>query len=83
MTNTKMKYKNINLQTFENILDIYTSTICNVFEQILNEKDITIPDKCRQGDYDEARLFGDSRNKVEKQINSIIHTMLNELDNKK
>ena len=38
----------------------FAASICGVFEDVLAEHDIIIPDDCREGEEDEAALFGDA-----------------------
>lgn len=45
-----------------------TISIIDEFEQLLEEKDITIPDDCREGDESESRLFGDTYYRLEDSI---------------
>lgn len=46
--------------------------ICNVFEDLLEEFGLTIPSKLREGEPDEARLFGDEYQKVEDAVLKIL-----------
>ena len=46
--------------TADNIIDI--------FEELLNHFDITIPDKWREGKEDEARIFGDTYYELKSKI---------------
>lgn len=36
----------------------YSTAICDLFEELLEQHDITIPDEDREGNEDEARLYG-------------------------
>lgn len=36
----------------------FSASICDVFEELLDKYDITIPDEDRTGDESEARLYG-------------------------
>lgn len=42
--------------------------IIDIFEELLNRLDITIPDKWRGGEEDEARIFGDTYYELEEKI---------------
>lgn len=49
-----------------------TIEIMNIIENFLEEQNITVPDDNRQGEDDEARLFGDTYYRLEDQIRSVI-----------
>ena len=60
-TNTAAKLNEANLtNTADDIIDI--------FEEILDRFDITLPDKWREGEEDEARIFGDAYYELEDKI---------------
>lgn len=42
--------------------------IIDIFEELLDELDITLPDKWRDGEEDEARIFGDTYYELENKI---------------
>ena len=42
--------------------------IIDIFEDLLDELDITLPDKWRDGEEDEARIFGDTYYELENKI---------------
>lgn len=42
--------------------------IINIFEELLDGLDITLPDKWREGEEDEARIFGDTYYELEDKI---------------
>lgn len=42
--------------------------IIDIFEELLDELDITLPDKWRDGEEDEARIFGDTYFELENKI---------------
>ena len=46
--------------------------IINVFEKMLEENDITIPDIYREGNEGEARIFGDTFYNMEQEIEDIL-----------
>lgn len=60
-TNTAAKLNEANLtDTADDIIDI--------FEELLDRLDITLPDKWRDGEEDEARIFGDTYYELENKI---------------
>lgn len=60
-TNATAKLNEVNLtNTADDIIDI--------FEELLDRLDITIPDKWREGEEDEARIFGDAYYELENKI---------------
>ena len=60
-TNTTAKLNEANLtNTADDIIDI--------FEELLDRLDITLPDKWREGEEDEARIFGDTYYELESKI---------------
>lgn len=67
-TNATAKLNEANLTgTADDIIDI--------FEELLDRLDITLPDKWREGEEDEARIFGDTYYELE---NKIIERLRNE-----
>ena len=56
------KMKNTN-----NLTDL-ADDIIDIFEKLLDELDITLPDKWREGEEDEARIFGDTYSTLELDI---------------
>ena len=42
--------------------------IIDIFEELLDSLDITLPDKWREGEEDEARIFGDTYYELENKI---------------
>lgn len=50
--------------------------IIDLFEDILNKNDITIPDEYRQGDPDEARIYGDTYYALENSITGILERLV-------
>lgn len=42
--------------------------IIDIFEELLDKFDITLPDKWREGEEDEARIFGDTYSTLELNI---------------
>ncbi len=71
---TKNWYEELNKKEEEdtmNIDDNLTNTaddIIDIFEELLDELDITLPDKWREGEEDEARIFGDTYYELENKI---------------
>lgn len=60
-TNATAKLNEANLiDTADDIIDI--------FEELLDRLDITIPDKWREGEENEARIFGDAYYELEDKI---------------
>lgn len=50
--------------------------IIDLFEDILDENNITIPDEYRQGDPDEARIYGDTYYALENSIEIILERLV-------
>ena len=50
-----------------NLTDI-ADDIIDIFEELLDRLNITIPDKWREGEEDEARIFGDTYYELEDKI---------------
>ena len=67
-------YEYLNRKEEENTMDTtnnLTNTaddIIDIFEELLDRLDITLPDECREGEEDEARIFGDTYYELENQI---------------
>ena len=67
-------YEELNRKEEENTMNITNSLIdtaddiIDVFEELLDRLDITIPDKWRDGEEDEARIFGDVYYELENKI---------------
>ena len=69
-TNATAKLNEANLiDTADDIIDI--------FEELLDRLDITLPDKWREGEEDEARIFGDTYYELE---NKIVERLKKEMD---
>ena len=69
-TNVTSKLNEANLtNTADDIIDI--------FEEILDRFDITLPDKWREGEEDEARIFGDTyyelKSKIVEKLRKEVH----------
>ena len=50
-----------------NLTDI-ADDIIDIFEELLDRLDITLPDKWREGEENEARIFGDTYYELENKI---------------
>lgn len=46
----------------------YSVAICELFEELLDWHDVTIPDEDREGDNNEARLFGMTYARLEEDV---------------
>ena len=49
-----------------------SDAIIEIFEEKLDELNITLPDKAREGNDDEARIFGNTYYDLEKDIEDLI-----------
>lgn len=71
---TKDYYEDLNRQEEENTMKNTNNPIdtaddiIDIFEELLDRLDITIPDKWREDEEDEARIFGDTYYELENQI---------------
>ena len=71
---TKNYYEELNRKEEENIMNTtnnLTNTaddIIDIFEELLDRLDITIPDQWREGEEYEARIFGDTYYELENKI---------------
>ena len=79
---TKSRYEDLNRKEEENTMKNTNATaklnkanlintaddIIDIFEELLDRLDITIPDKWREGEEDEARIFGDTYYDLENKI---------------
>lgn len=57
----------------------YSAEICDIFEDLLEKYDITVPDEDREGDESEARLFGMNYAKIEDDITYTLMKLINEI----
>ena len=57
----------------------YSVDICELFEDLLEENDITIPDDEREGEQDEARLYGKTYSCLEYDVLNILNELINDL----
>ena len=71
---TKNYYEELNRKEEENTMDTTNNLIntaddlIDIFEELLDRLDITLPDKWREGEEDEARIFGDTYYELEDKI---------------
>lgn len=71
---TKNFYEELNRKEEKNTMNntnnlIETADdIIDIFEELLDRLDITLPDKWREGEEDEARIFGDTYYELENKI---------------
>lgn len=79
---TKNWYEELNKKEEEDTMNITNATaklneanltntaddIIDIFEELLDKLDITLPDKWRSGEEDEARIFGDTYYELENKI---------------
>ena len=71
---TKNWYEELNrkeekntMENTNNLIDT-AADIIDIFEELLDRLDITLPDKWREGEEDEARIFGDTYYELENKI---------------
>lgn len=57
----------------------YSGRICDFVEDLLDKYNITIPDDAREGDPDEARLFGDNYCELEDNIVNMLEGLVEEI----
>lgn len=64
------KMKNINATAKLNKVNLTNTAddLIDIFEELLDRLDITLPDKWREGEEDEARIFGDIYYELEEKI---------------
>lgn len=62
--------KNINVTAKLNEMNLTKAAIdiIDIFEELLDRLDITLPDEWREGEEDEARIFGDAYYELENKI---------------
>ena len=71
---TKNFYEELNRKEEGNTMNNTNSLIdtaddiIDIFEELLDRLDITLPDKWREGEEDEARIFGDTYYELENKI---------------
>ena len=63
-----MKNTNATAKLNEESLTNTADDIIDIFEELLDRLDITIPDQWREGEEDEARIFGDTYYELENRI---------------
>ena len=57
----------------------YSVDICELFEDLLEDNDITIPDEEREGEPNEARLYGTTYADLEYGVLNILNELINDL----
>ena len=63
-----MKTTNATAKLNEANLINTAADIIDIFEELLDRFDITLPDEWREGEEDEARIFGDTYYELENKI---------------
>ena len=63
-----MKNTNATAKLNEESLTNTADDIIDIFEELLDRLDITLPDEWREGEEDEARIFGDTYYELENKI---------------
>lgn len=58
----------------------YAITIIDIFEDLLNKHDIAIPDKFREGNEDEASIYGETFDELLNDIETIVCAIKRESD---
>ena len=61
-------YDDIDLRDDDVDLRNTADDLIDIFEELLDHLDITLPDKWREGEEDEARIFGDTYYELENKI---------------
>ena len=54
----------------------YSVDIVELFEELLEEHDITIPDEDRTGDESEARIYGSTYSDLEEEVKHILSKLV-------
>ena len=57
----------------------YSVDICELFEDLLEENDISIPDEEREGEPNEARIYGTTYADLEYRVLNILNEFMNDL----
>ena len=57
----------------------YSAEICDLFEELLDMNDITIPDNDRTGDESEARIYGETWSELIDQTTDILCSLINKV----
>ena len=73
---SKVKCEN---KMIENIRKEYTYSILDLFENLLDEKDINIPSDDREGDESEARIYGSEYYDMENKVNTLLENYGNDI----
>lgn len=56
-----------------------SAAICDLFEELLDANDITIPNEERTGDESEARIYGDTYSELEDAVTGILANLCKEV----
>lgn len=57
----------------------YAASICDCFEELLEEHDIDIPDDDRTGSERESRIYGCTYGELEEAVNAVLHELVDEI----
>ena len=58
----------------------FAASICDLFENILDEHNINIPNEDREGNEEEAHLYGATYYDLEDSVLSLLHEFAAEID---
>lgn len=67
--------ENDNVSTKKLHIRLISAEICDVFEELLNEYDVTIPSEDREGAESEARIYGEVYSDLETNVTDILATL--------
>ena len=59
----------------------YSIAICELFEDLLDMHNIDIPDDDREGEEDEARLYGTTYYDLEDAVTDILYKLIKDVEN--
>lgn len=57
-------------------LHTYAASIVDIFEELLDAHDVTIPDEFRNGDEDEARIYGQTYIDLERDVYNVLQKFI-------
>ena len=57
----------------------YAASVCDLFEELLDKNNVSIPDECRAGADDEARLYGFAYFNLELEVTKVLHKLIDEV----
>ena len=66
-------------QSKELYLRVFSADICDLFEDLLDEHDITIPSEDREGEEGEARIYGDVYYDLEARVTELLAGLCEEI----